>query len=152
MEKYRRKIAGTAVGLLCCITVVLAQTNISGTVSDGASGDPLAGVNIVVKGRVVGTITDTNGSFNLNVNASPPLTLVFTFVGYRSQEVSITNPTTSGLDVKLEEQTLLGQEVVISASRVEESILKSPVTIEKLDLLAIRQSPAADFFDALANV
>ena len=51
----------------------------------------------------------------------------------------------------MEEQTILGQEVVVSASRVEESILKSPVTIEKLDLLTIRQTPAADFFDALSE-
>ena len=51
-----------------------------------------------------------------------------------------------------EEQTILGQEVVVSASRVEESILKSPVTVEKLDLLTIRQTPAPDFYDALANI
>ena len=42
--------------------------------------------------------------------------------------------------------------MVVSASRVEESILKSPVTVEKLDLLPFGQTPAADFYDALANV
>ena len=131
---------------------VYAQTSISGKVTDGVSGDPLAGVNIIVKGRVVGTITNTDGAFNLTVNDSPPLTLVLSFVGYRSQEIEVTDANTTGLDVKLEEQTILGQEVVVSASRVEESILKSPVTVEKLDLLAIRQTPAPDFFDALANV
>lgn len=131
---------------------VFGQTSISGKVSDGLSGDVLAGVNIVVKGKVVGTITDNNGAFNLKVNASPPLTLVLSFVGYRSQEIQITDNNTTGLEIKLEEQTILGQEVVVSASRVEESILKSPVTVEKLDLLAIRQTPAPDFYDALANV
>jgi len=131
---------------------VYAQTSISGKVTDGVSGDPLAGVNIIVKGRVLGTITNTDGAFNLTVNDSPPLTLVLSFVGYRSQEIQITDANTTGLDVKMEEQTILGQEVVVSASRVEESILKSPVTVEKLDLLAIRQTPAPDFFDALANV
>src|SRR6185295_3420182 len=45
-----------------------------------------------------------------------------------------------------------GQEVVVSASRIEENILKSPVTIEKMDVLAIKQSAAPDYFDALANM
>ena len=138
--------------ILCGVIGVYAQTSISGKVTDGVSSDPLAGVNIIVKGRVLGTITDTNGNFSLTVNDAPPLTLVLSFVGYRSQEIDITNANTSGLDIKLEEQTILGQEVVVSASRVEESILKSPVTVEKLDLLAIRQTPAPDFYDALANI
>jgi len=138
--------------ILCGVIGAHAQTSISGKVTDGVSSDPLAGVNIIVKGRVLGTITDTNGNFSLTVSAAPPLTLVLSFVGYRSQEIDITNANTSGLDIKLEEQTILGQEVVVSASRVEESILKSPVTVEKLDLLAIRQTPAPDFYDALANI
>ena len=142
-----------AAGLLMLVAAMaFGQTSISGNVTDAVSGESLAGVNIIVKGRVIGTITDTNGDFSLNVSAAPPLTLVLSFVGYRTQEVAVTESNVSGLAIKLEEQTILGQEVVVSASRVEESILKSPVTVEKLDLLAIRQTPAADFFDALANV
>ncbi|WP_276374042.1 TonB-dependent receptor [Chryseolinea sp. H1M3-3] len=152
MKNFYGNFIGTGLVILCSVVGVFAQTTISGRVSDGVTGDPLAGVNIIVKGRVLGTITDTGGKFNLTVNAAPPLTLVLSFVGYRSQEIEITNANTSDLDIKLEEQTILGQEVVVSASRVEESILKSPVTVEKLDLLTIRQTPAADFYDALANV
>ena len=152
MKNFYLKSIATGLVILVSAIGVFSQTSISGTVSDGVSGDPLAGVNIIVKGKVLGTITDTQGAFSLKVNAAPPLILILSFVGYRSQEIEITDNNTSGLDVKLEEQTLLGQEVVVSASRVEESIMKSPVTIEKLDLLTIRQTPAADFFDALANV
>ncbi len=131
---------------------MFAQTSISGKVSDSASGETLAGVNIIVKGRVIGTITDTQGNFSLKVSDSPPLTLIFSFVGYRSLELAVDNANTTGLDIKLEEQSLLGQEVVVSASRVEESILRSPVTIEKVDLVAIQQTPSPEYFDALANV
>lgn len=46
----------------------------------------------------------------------------------------------------------MGQEVVVSASRVEESILQSPVSIEKMDIRTIRDTPAATFYDALANI
>src|SRR5688572_21895006 len=152
MKNFYRNSVATGLMILSIVAGSFAQTSISGRVTDGVSGEPLAGVNIVVKGRVLGTITNTSGAFSLTVSTPPPLTLVLSFVGYRSQELDITENSVSGLEIKLEEQTILGQEVVVSASRVEESILQSPVTVEKLDLLTIRQTPAADFFDALANV
>lgn len=139
-------------GLWCVTSCALAQTSISGKVTDAATGESLAGVNIIVKGTVLGTISNTNGEFSLKPKDSPPLTLVLSYIGYATQEISITEANTTGLEIKLAEQTVLGQEVVISASRVEEGILKSPVTIEKVDLLAIRQSSSPDFYDALANV
>ncbi len=131
---------------------LMAQTTISGTIKDGATQETLAGVNIVVKGKVVGTISDVKGEYSLKVTQAPPLTLVFSFIGFRTQEIEVKDANTTGLDVVLEEESLLGQEVVVAASRVEESILKSPVTIEKMDILAIKQTAAPDFYDALANV
>jgi len=152
MNKFYRKALLLALIWLCGTAAVMAQTtSISGTVKDAGAGDALAGVNIVVKGRVIGTITNTSGGYNLTVNQAPPFTLVFSFIGFSTQEVEIKDANTT-LDINLEEQTLLGQEVVVSASRVEESILKSPVTVEKMDLLTIRQAATPDFYDALANV
>ena len=136
----------------CISSLAVAQTTVSGTVSDAATGESLAGVNIIVKGTVLGTITDTEGKFSLKAKESPPITLVFSYIGYATQEIAVTDANAATLDIKLSEQTILGQEVVISASRVEEGILKSPVTIEKVDLLAIRQSSSPDFYDALQNI
>ncbi|HEX6225660.1 MAG TPA: carboxypeptidase-like regulatory domain-containing protein, partial [Chryseolinea sp.] len=115
MKNFYKNSIAIAFIMLGSMTGVYAQTSISGKVTDGVSGDPLAGVNIIVKGRVLGTITNSEGNFNLNVNDAPPITLVLSFVGYRSQEIAITDSNTSGLEVKLEEQTILGQEVVVSA-------------------------------------
>jgi len=151
MNKLYRKALLPALFWLCGSAALMAQTSISGTVKDGTTGEPLAGVNIVVKGRVIGTISNTSGQYSLKVNQEPPFTLVFSFIGFSTQELEVKEANTT-LDVSLEEQTLLGQEVVVSASRVEESILKSPVTIEKMDLLAIKQAASPDFYDALANV
>ena len=151
MNKLYKKALLLALFWLGGTALVMAQTtSISGTVKD-ASGDGLAGVNIVVKGRVIGTITNTSGEYSLSVNQAPPFTLAFSFIGFGTQEIEITKAETK-LDVSMEEQTLLGQEVVVSASRAEESILQSPVTIEKMDLLAIKQAATPDFYDALANV
>ena len=131
---------------------IAQSTNISGIVKDIETNEPLAGVNVVVKGLVIGTISDSNGEFELKVNQSPPMTLVFSFVGYASQEFNISEANSVDLAIALEEQTILGQEIVVSASRMQENILQSPVTIEKVDLLTIQQSAAPAFYDALATV
>ena len=58
----------------------------------------------------------------------------------------------TNLNVSLKEQILMGQEVVVSASRVEESVLKSPVSVERLDIRSFQSTPSATFYDALQNV
>ncbi|MBS1542097.1 MAG: carboxypeptidase-like regulatory domain-containing protein, partial [Bacteroidetes bacterium] len=152
MNKFYLRALVPLLFLLTSAATLKAQTStVAGTVKD-PTGAVLPGVNIVVKGRVVGTITDTDGKFNLKVNQAPPFTLVFSFIGYTTKELEVTDANSSNLDVSMEEQTLLGQEVVVSASRIEESILKSPVTIEKMDLINIKQSATPDYFDGLANM
>ncbi|MBL0743862.1 TonB-dependent receptor [Chryseolinea lacunae] len=152
MKKFYKHLLASAALLLLGVTATFAQTTVSGKVTDGVSGEGLAGVNIVVKGRVIGTITDTNGAYSLKVNDAPPFTLTFSFVGYRTQEIDISNAATSGLDVKLEEQTVLGQEIVVSASRVEESILQSPVSIEKMDILGVQSTASENYYKGLINM
>ncbi|MFN5331315.1 MAG: carboxypeptidase-like regulatory domain-containing protein [Bacteroidota bacterium] len=155
MKNFTRKIWGSvctmALFLSLGTSLALAQTTISGTVTDAETKETLVGVNIIVKGKVIGTITDLSGKFTLNVNQAPPFTLVFSMVGYSSKEVEIAGGI-SNLSVELAESTILGQEVVVSASRVEESILKSPVSVEKMDIIAIRDVPQATFYDALNNM
>ena len=124
------------------------SVSISGNVSDESGG--LIGVNILVKGKVLGTVSDRDGNFSLNVSESPA-TLVFSIVGYETQEVTISS-NTSNLDITMSESVLLGSEVVVSASRVEQSILEAPVTIEKMDLLDIQNSATADFMDQLEHI
>ncbi|WP_420582627.1 TonB-dependent receptor [Reichenbachiella sp.] len=126
-----------------------AQTSISGSVVDSNTKDPLLGVSILVKGKVVGTISDTDGNFSLNVSSTPPLTLIFSMVGYSPTEIEISDANVQGLEVSLEESSIMGQEVVVSASRVEESVMQSPVSIEKMDVLAIKNTPSVSFYDAL---
>ncbi|GAB3247400.1 TonB-dependent receptor [Larkinella harenae] len=110
----------------------------------------MIGVSVTVKGTVAGTITDSKGRFSLTTTTPPPLTLVVSSVGFRTREIAVDNQTE--LKIELEEQVMLGQEVVVSASRVEESVMKSPVTVEKMDIRAIQSTPAATFYDGLLNL
>lgn len=127
------------------------SVTISGKFTDRETQETLAGVNIIVKGTVLGTITDSQGSFKLTIKGSLPVTLSASFVGYRTLEVPVTSAD-QAIVAELEPSALLGEEVVVTASRVEESQLKSPVAIEKLDTRAIRETPAPSFYDALENV
>lgn len=127
-----------------------AQTTISGIVLDD-SGETLIGVNVLIKGTVSGTITDFDGNFKVNIGGEGPYVLVFSYTGFESQEMEFSS-TQSGVKVELASASILANEVVISASRVEEKILESPVTVEKLDLLAIKAAAAPDFYDALSNL
>ncbi|MCE2996337.1 MAG: carboxypeptidase-like regulatory domain-containing protein, partial [Flammeovirgaceae bacterium] len=113
MNKFYKKSVVPLLLMVFGTASLMAQTTISGSVKDGATQETLAGVNIVVKGKVIGTISDVNGAYNLKVTQAPPFTLVFSFIGFRTQEVEIKDANTSGLDILLEEESLLGQEVVV---------------------------------------
>lgn len=127
------------------------QTRVAGTVVD-SDNEPLPGVNVTVRGKIVGTSTNSNGEFKLTVNQDPPLTLVFSIVGFQTQEVEITSANQTDLSITMQEQTIMGQDIVVSASRVEESILEAPVTIEKMDVINIRNTASDDYYKAISNL
>ncbi len=84
------------------------QKQVSGKVAD-ASGVPLPGVSIVVKGTTTGTISDANGNYNLS-NIPANATLVFSFVGMKNQEIEVGGR--SNINVVLEEESIGIDEVV----------------------------------------
>ena len=124
---------------------------ISGKVTDNEGKNPLPDVSVQIKGTVTGTITNSAGSFVLRTKTKLPFSLVFSSIGFKQQELEVKS-LGSNLQVALATQAVLGTDVVITASRVPESILKSPVAIEKLDIRAIRETAAPGFYDALENV
>lgn len=139
--------------ILLAISTTLQAQNIyelSGTITEEGTHEGLAGANVSVKGTILGTVTDAKGSFKLRTK-SLPVTLVISFIGHKTEEFTVSSEGQS-INLELAESALLGEEVVITASRVEESQLKSPVAIEKLDIRAIRETPAPSFYDALENV
>ncbi|PTQ92902.1 TonB-dependent receptor-like protein [Mucilaginibacter yixingensis] len=123
---------------------------LSGKIVDDKQ-EAIIGATIAIKGTTHGTSTDTAGKFHLTTSAKLPYTLVFSAVGYQTQEFLIKN-TTDPLNIRLSQQSLLINEVVVTASRREEKLMKSPVAIEKLDIRSLKQSPGPSFYDALENV
>ena len=147
-RNFTKMIFGLVLTLFCLSAS--AQTTITGSITD-ESGEGLLGVNVLVDGTVLGTITDINGDYSLTVQSAPPFTLVVSYVGFESQRIEVSSSTTT-INVELAESTLLGQEVVVSASRVEENVLKSPVSIERMDILDIQNAATPDFYASLQNL
>lgn len=145
-----KKIHGLLTLLLMMASVsLLAQTSLSGVIKD-VSDEPLIGASVLVKGTVVGTVSDYDGSYELTTSIAPPFTLVVSYVGYESQEKEVTESAT--LDFTLVEQSAVGSEVVVSASRKPEKIIESPVSIERMDASTIRNTASANFYDAIENL
>lgn len=99
--------------IICCLcTYMLAfaqQRTVTGTVVDDL-GQPLIGVSIFEKGTTNGVITDMDGNFSLKLTSENP-TLVFSYIGYKTQEVSVGGKTT--LNVTMSEDAEQLDEVVV---------------------------------------
>ncbi|RYZ98041.1 MAG: TonB-dependent receptor [Sphingobacteriaceae bacterium] len=124
---------------------------VSGTVTDKLTKEAIPGVSVTLKGKTIGAATNDRGQFTFSTTEKAPFTIVVSYLGYVSVERSITG-NTSNLAVELETGAILGQEVVISASRTPERILESPVSIERISNAALKELPAPSFYDALNNL
>lgn len=143
----------TIASLLFCVlfNVGFAQTvTISGHVSNSTNQEPVASVSVIAKGTSSGTYTDASGNFKLAVD-NLPVTLVFSAVNFDLKEVTVTSAS-SPIQVDFIPVIQLGQEVVVSASRVSERILESPVSIERVSSATIRTAAASSYYDIVGNL
>lgn len=137
--------------VMFCTTAMVAQTSITGTVKDAKTGETLLGANIKISRKAVGTTTDFDGNFTLKVADVPPFTIEVSMLGFKTEKVEITK-NNQVVNVSLTENATSLDEVVISASRTPERILESPVTVERLDARAIKNTSSPSFYDGLENL
>ena len=130
---------------------MVAQTTISGTVKDAKTGETLPGANIKISGKAVGTSTDFDGNFTLQTSTLPPFTIEVSMLGYKVQKVEITE-NKQKVVVSLSENETSLDEIVVSASRTPERIMESPVTVERMDARAIKNTSSPSFYDGLENL
>ncbi len=134
--------------LLCFIFFSLIteaqQRSVNGVVKDAADGAPLPGVSVVVKGTTRGTATDSNGRYQIMVANEE--TLVFSFVGYESQEVKVGEQTLLNINLRIERKGL--EEVVVVGYGVQR---KREITgsITKIENEKIRNTVVPSFESAL---
>src|SRR5690606_10472804 len=136
--------------LVLCFLLSLAgwsQTKtISGTIISEADGNPLSGVNVTVKGLPGGSQTDADGHYT--IEASEGNTLVFSYIGYISKEITVGSSTTINLSMQTSEGKL-DEVVVIGYGSVRRSKLTSSVT--KLDPKVLETGMRSNPAQALAG-
>ncbi len=146
MKKLYERLSLSLAMLLMLTSVVLAQDGtVTGTVVD-ETGTGMPGVNVLVKGTPQGTVSDAQGKFSL----SPPsnATLVFTFVGYRTQEVPVGDRTTVDVAMAVD-LTSLDEVVVIGYGTQKRSDLTGAVGSVNADKL--KERPATSLNQALSG-
>lgn len=123
-----------------------AQYSVSGKVLDDASDEGLLGVTIQVRGTTVGAFTDAEGNFQITVPGNDPATLVFSYIGYLSQNVAV-NAQSGSVTVRLKADVTNLEEVVVTglASSVKRSNLANAVSsVSAKDLVGTTQIQTTD--------
>jgi outer membrane receptor protein involved in Fe transport len=139
------------VGFLFWAQVIFSQGTIRGTVYDDNTNETLIGATVLIKGTTIGITTDINGNFELKVNQNPPITLVVRFLGYLDKEVTVQN-FNDKLRINLGADQVMISEVEIVGSRISEKTKQAPLTVESMDVLAIKDAPSGNFYESLGNL
>jgi outer membrane receptor protein involved in Fe transport len=124
---------------------------ISGKINNGDTKEAVPAASVMLKGGTTGTYSDSHGNFKMTVNQAFPFTLVISSVGYETREILVESAS-SIIEVDLKPASIMGTEVVVSATRSQIRSLESPVSIERMSSAAILQVPAPSFYDAIANL
>lgn len=143
MRKNYKRYAVLFLTSVLMATWGFGQTQVSGTVKTN-KGEPIPGVNVLVKGTAQGATTDVDGTYVINAPADA--TLTFSFIGYASQEVSVGNRTR--IEVVLEEDVQnLEEVIVVGYGTVRKSDLTGSVVSVKAD--AFKDMPLTSVDQAL---
>ena len=138
--------------LICLLSsaglFALAQTReVSGVITDMSDGSPVAGVNVVAKGSPVGTASDKDGKFVLQVSSNVT-TLVVSFIGFTTQEVVI--PESNSVSIQLVASSLELEEVVVTVGRgSQRTLTDTPLPIDVLSIKELASTGQPTFDKAL---
>lgn len=126
---------------------------VSGTVSDAASGAPLAGASVLVAGTALGTSTSADGRFRLEGLAAGSYTLEFSYVGYQNLAVSVT--LNAGDDRELTIALTAGVEldpIQITAGRRQAKVLDAPASVDVVGVRELEEETGPTAVEALRNL
>lgn len=147
------KVIGLLLGLLVLVAVcgdARAQIQVTGTVTSEATGEALQGVSVLVEGTTLGTTTNAEGAFSIEI-PSLDYALVFSFVGFRAQRVAVSQDATT-LEVRLQPGVLgLDEVVVVGSRRPPRTVTDSAVPLEVLGPRELESASSVDMDDILRS-
>ena len=127
------------------------KKNVTGSVKDAETGEPLIGVGIKVKDINYGVITDLDGKYSIDLEEGQDV-LIYTYIGYETQEVEVGNKTIINIALKTDQTALKGVVVVGYGKQKKSMMVSSVQTIEPVDLKIPSASLSTGFAGKLAGV
>lgn len=134
--------------IICFSSFVSFGQEVSGVITDSKTKEPLFAANVVIKGTAIGATTDFDGKFKFNAGRKPPFTLSVTYIGYLAKEVEVTS-ISGPINIDMSTDAVLLKSVEIVESRISDKQKESALTVESMDVLAIKETPAASFYEGL---
>ncbi len=145
-----KKIILAALCILGCV-YSNGQNQISGSIKDASNGEALIGATVLIKGTTEGAVTDIDGNFSFTTNQPLPVTLVASFVGFINTEIVFSNAGQPIL-IRVKKNEVLLKNVTVTGTRISEKQKESPLTVEALDYIAIKETPAVNFYEGLGQL
>ena len=135
---------------LVCSVAAMAQTTVRGRVVDGESGEPVFSANVILEGTINGVTTDFDGQFLLPI-AGYPAVLQVSFIGYAVERVNVQGPS-DVITVRLQPDQVLIEAAEVIGERISEKQKQAPLTVESMDVIAIKEAPSGSFYEGLGNL
>lgn len=132
------------------VSDVCAQVTLKGKVVDGQSREAVIGAAVVVKGTSKGAATDAEGRFTIQVTRVPVI-LTVSSIGYKKADYEVKN-SDQKIEISLTPDNVFLESIDIEDSRITQKQQEQPLTVESLDLIAIKETPAGNFYDGLGNM
>lgn len=136
--------------LLLCSIGLSAQTEVKGIVFDVANNEPLIGANIIIEGTSEGTVSDWDGTFVFTTDKPLPFNIEVSYLSFVTKIVEVNS--NKRLEITLEEESVEMGVVEVKASRISDKQKEAPQTVVAMDIIAIKETPAADFYDGLGSL
>ena len=132
------------------ISISAQSVVVRGNVIDGETGEPMFSASVIIAETGQGVTTDFEGLFRLEV-AELPVVLKISFIGYGAKTITV-NSTHSKIEVKLVPDQILIEAAEVVGERISEKQKQAPLTVETMDLIAIKEAPSGSFYEGLGNL
>jgi outer membrane receptor protein involved in Fe transport len=137
--------------LLLSVIGIAQNKTVTGVIKDKKNGETLISASVIIKGTSTGVQSNLDGKFSLELDLTEPKILVVSYLGYQDFEIGVDNKS-SNLTIEMETVNMIGQEVVVSGSRISETILESSASIQKMNIRDIQEIASGDFYSGLSTL
>jgi len=128
--------------------ILFSQNNIlSGKVTDAKTMEPLFGVNVILENTFIGTSSDEFGGFKIENVPNGSYSISFSMIGYKKQSIEVESGST--VNIELEQDVLTSPSVIVTATRKEQDVMDSPLSVSVLGPRQIAEKASVSLADVL---